>query len=106
MNLCKKREAQIKALLKKILRVLLQDVSIQDKSEHLILLIRFWVISFKVLLEYFSHIVFWAKVLLSDCLRDVTLIKQFILNNSRHQSMDSFYCSFTPVSVGFGKFVF
>lgn len=67
----------------------------QDTSEHLILLIRFLVTGFKVLLEYFSHTGFQAKALLSDCLRDVNLIKQLILNNLRHQSMDSFYGSFT-----------
>lgn len=64
-------------------------------SEHFVLLIRFLVTSFKVLLEYFSHTGFQAKVLLSDCLGDVNLIKQFILNNLRHQSMDSFYGSLT-----------
>jgi hypothetical protein len=48
-----------------------------------------------VLLEYFLHINFQANVLLSDYLRDVNLIKQFILNNLRHQSMDGFYGSFT-----------
>lgn len=53
------------------------------------------VTGFKVLLEYFSHIGFQSKSLLSDCLRDVNLIKQFIFNNLRHQSMDSFYGSFT-----------
>lgn len=48
-----------------------------------------------MLLEYFSHTGFQAEVLLSDFLRDVNLIKQFILNNLRHQSMDGFYGSFT-----------
>lgn len=52
---------------------MLWDVNIQDASEHLTLLIIFLVTGFKVFLECFSPIGFQAKVLRSDCLRDVHL---------------------------------
>lgn len=77
-----------------------------DTSEYLALLFRRLATGFESITVVFSPCGIQAKVKLANHLSNVNLIKQFILNNLRHQSMDSFYGSFTAVSCSFCKLVF